>query len=149
MIMKRVLSALLLLVWSTSALAQSTPTITPLKKDDKAPYDGVLLNAQATAQIIADKQSVPEQIKLEVDKAVGVEQANSTFKLAELKSTTDADKKTLQAKVDASLKERDQWESMYNRDVPKIPLGYWIGGGVAVGIGITVLSFIFIPKVKL
>ena len=112
--------------------------MTPLDKGKPAPYPGVLLSPPAIASIIADKESVPEQIKIEVEKVRQEEQTLANYKLAESIVKSDTDKKILQTQLDNTLKSKNEIQEELIKERNK-PSGWTY---VGIGAGLTVLTLI-------
>lgn len=119
--------------------------ISPMKKGQVAPFTGILLSPKATATIIAQLNTLQEQIKIEVDHARAEEKAKCDFRVAEVQTTAEADRKVLQAQVDARNKEINILNGVikqHEENKPNTPLwvGLGTGLGFVVGAGLTVLT---------
>lgn len=119
--------------------------ISPMKKGQVAPFTGILLSPKATATIIAQLNTLQEQIKIEVNHVRAEEKARCDFRVAEIKTTTDADRKVLQAQLDARNKEINVLNGVikqHEENKPNTPLwvGLGTGLGFVVGAGLTVLT---------
>lgn len=115
--------------------------VSPMKKDDRAPFSGVLLSPRAIATILSQFRNQKEQTKIEVDHAVSVERAQQEYKISELKTSTETDKKILEAQLAARKKEiliLD--ERLKKEESSKANLPLWTGVGVGGGIAITILT---------
>jgi len=115
--------------------------ISPMKKGQVAPFTGVLLSPKAVAAVIVELNSINDRIKIEVDKTKAEAKAQCDFKVAEIKTTTDADKKILQAQVDEKQKEitvaQDQLKKMEDSK-PNVML--WTSLGFVGGVVMTVVT---------
>lgn len=80
--------------------------LTPMEKDDKAPYQGVLLSADAIANIIADYKAFDEKLRIELERVQGEADAQKRFELGNLKAICDADKKILQTQIDKDARDK-------------------------------------------
>lgn len=124
--------------------------ISPMKKGQRAPFTGVLLSPEASANIIVEFETFQERIQLEVNKAIKQEQADCQKKTSDLEAASVADKKILQADID----EKERAISGLNLDVKKLKdekaaawaPTTWIGLGAAGGILLTVLTAFAISK---
>lgn len=119
--------------------------ISPMKKGQIAPFTGVLLSPKATATLIAQLNVLQEQIKIEVDHARAEEKAKCDFRVAEVQTTAEADRKVLQAQVDARNKEINVLTGVikqHEENRPNTPLWVGLGTGVGfvVGAGLTILT---------
>lgn len=114
--------------------------LSPMKRGQVAPFTGVLLSPEATAQLIVQLQTQPQLIKIQVDHQVAIDKANCDFSLAEQKNTLETDKKILQAQVDAGTKQvgilTDQVKKLEDSR-PNTAL--WFGLGAGAGVIVTVL----------
>lgn len=163
--LKRIIASLLLATYALlplNAYAEEAPalptiiapagekdaglTISPLKKDNKAPFTGVLLSPAAVASIIAQAHVYDAQVKLEVDKTKAEEQAQCQYRVSEIKTTTDADKGILQARYDAKVKEVEALQKQIKPSTSTAPALYVSGGAVA-GIGLTLLTVFVVSRV--
>jgi hypothetical protein len=112
--------------------------ISPMKKGQVAPFTGILLSPKAAATVIAELNNFEARVKVEVDHAVAVNQAQCDFKLSEQKTTADADKKVLNAQLEERNKRIDILNGIIKKqeeDRPNVML--WTGLGVAGGVIIT------------
>lgn len=127
--------------------------ISPMKKGQVAPFTGVLLSPKALATIVVQLNTVPDQIKIEVDKTKAEDKANCDFNVAETKNRLETDKKILQAEVDSANKRvnilsdivKQQEASKSNNGLTTGLVGV---GGVLVGIGATVLAVFALGAAK-
>ncbi len=164
MMYRRIIAPILIatnLFISPMAFAQTAPTVTttlpsapeklpgepdvgaaisPLKKLQIAPFTGVLLSPEATAQLIVQITTFPQVIKIQVDHQAAVDKAQCDFSLAEQKNTLETDKKILQAQVDASNKIIPVLTEQVKKLEDSRPnTTLWFGLGAAAGVVVTVL----------
>jgi len=124
--------------------------ISPMRKGQRAPFTGVLLSPEASANIIVEFETFRERIQLDVNKAIMQEQADCKKKTLDLEASSTADKKILQANID----EKGRTISNLNLEVKKLKdekaavwaPTTWIGFGAAGGILLTVLTAFAISK---
>jgi hypothetical protein len=119
--------------------------ISPMKKGQVAPFTGILLSPKATATIVAQLNTLQEQIKIEVDHARAEEKAKCDFQVAETRTHLEADKKVLQAQVDSRDKQINILNGVIkqheeNRPNTSLWVGLGTGLGFVVGAGLTVLT---------
>lgn len=136
----------------TLVLGEKDPglAISPMKKGQKAPFTGVLLSPQSSANIIVEFETFQERIQLEVNKAIKQEQADCQKKVSDLSAQSETDKKILQANID----EKGRTISNLRTEVKKLnddaaarwAPTTWIGLGTAGGILLTVLTAFAISK---
>jgi flagellar motility protein MotE (MotC chaperone) len=134
---------LISLVTST-AFAEETATITPLKKGQVAPYDGNLLSPKAVATIIAQLDAIPSKIQIEVDKTRSEEKAQCQFQLSEAKTNADLETKIKNAKIEQQIKSLEVLQeriAKLEKETSGSTLWVTLGvtGGLLVGAGATFL----------
>lgn len=115
--------------------------ISPMKKDDRAPFTGVLLSPRAIATILSQFRNQKDQTKIEVDHAVSVERAQQEYKISEMKTSSETEKKILEAQLAARKKEISVLDERLKKEESSranVPL--WTGIGVGGGIALTVLT---------
>jgi len=135
------------LMYSINAYCDNTSYMTPLNKGMPSPYAGVLLSPPAIASIIADKESVPETIKIETDKARAEEQAASQFKVSEIEDKAKTYKAILETQVNGMLKQSNDWEKkVIDCENKKDLTVLWLSLGAVGGIATTIASFIIVSK---
>ncbi len=118
--------------------------ISPMNKGQIAPFTGVLLSSKAVASVIAEIHANQEQIKIEVDRALGLAAAHCTYMVAETTNRLETDKKIIQAQVDEQAKENSVLAAQLKTaeaNKPNMPVwvGLSIGGGFVVGVAATIL----------
>lgn len=119
--------------------------ISPMKKGQVAPFTGIELSAAATATIIAQLNSIQDQVKIEVDHARSEEQAKCTFNVSEVTTHLTADKKVLQAQVDDQTTQIAVLTAQLKKEevaTPSRTTWFMIGGtvGAVVGVGLSALT---------
>lgn len=149
--MKNFIAGILIVSITTTSFSHADqPIITPLKKNQPAPYAGVLFSSEASATIIAELESVPEKIKIEVDAAVSAAEAKKNFEINENNSACSTDKKLLNAEKEEQSKKID----LLQKDIKKFeenstskPLIFSFGfvGGIVFTLA-TVFSVSYIIK---
>lgn len=114
--------------------------LSPMKKGQKAPFTGVLLSPRAAAKITVDMQNVDEKIDLAVKRVQEEDAARCTAKVEETKINADADKKILQARIDASLRDNNTLINRIDKEEKDRPNVFlWATGGAVGGVLATVL----------
>lgn len=114
--------------------------ITGLKKGEKAPYSGVLLDNIAAAKMFTDKKYFEEQWKLKLEFELGKQKARLDLTIQSQKASLDA----LQEKHTSLMKIKND-EIKRLSDIAAGKKDYttwWAVGGVVVGIGLT-LAVVF------
>ncbi len=120
------------------ALAQ-VAQVTTIKKGEIALFDGTLMNPQAVAQILADKEMSKKQCELDTALAVGKLQMRFDKETAELKLTNEI----LSRKYDEVVKIKDAELTRVYDTIAKAEKSssykwlYFVGGAV-LGVGMSV-----------
>jgi hypothetical protein len=105
---------ILILFTPSVARGQDTPldlqeipeaVLTPMEKDDRAPYQGVLLSPDAIANIIAEYRAFGEKLRIELERVQGEADAQKRFEIENLTAMCVADKKILQSEIDNDKRE--------------------------------------------
>lgn len=128
-----------------SNIIDSEGVITPLKKNQRAPYDGVLLSPVAVATIITQIKSFQDQAKLDLEFEKKQEQANCQYRIDELTTTCNTDKKVLMAQLDQQKSQIDVLSKQLDSELknkPNVQLwtGIGVGVGFVVGVGLSALT---------
>ena len=108
--------------------------ISPMKKNQIAPFTGVLMSPKAVATLIAEFNNLPAKLKLETDKARAEEKAKLDFSVSEVTIRSTADKKILEAQ----LEERDKRIVVLTDQVSRTSqngsnTATWVSVGTGVG----------------
>lgn len=119
--------------------------LSPMKKGQIAPFTGVLLSPKATATIVAQLNSLQEQINIEVEHARAEERARCDFRVSEQETTCTADKKVLQAQVESRDKQLQILNEQLKKEQESRPnttlwVGLGVGGGFLLGVALSALS---------
>ena len=129
------LSILLVMPLSAMATDTSTGTFSLLKKGDKAPFEGILLDPYATGTVLSESDSNKEKydlnLKFETDKLKAQHKLELDNLQISLKTTQDSSKAIIDSK-DKELKEL-QNIALHSNDNTWL----YIGGGTLVGIMLT------------
>ncbi len=123
----------------------AAPTISPMLKGQKAPFNGILLNAPAVATIKVELDTAKEKCAIEITKQVSVCQANCDLKLAVSAAALEKEK----AISSVLIKSRDQTiidiskkleDSEKSRPNPVV----WAGVGIVAGVVVTLASVLVV-----
>jgi hypothetical protein len=112
--------------------------LSPMKKDQRAPFTGVLLSVAAVADITVRLEQEQRRTKLEVDKALGLQAAEGRFALDVYKAHSAADLAIAKARLDAEMRTNDVL--LKRIDKLETQVGnqtLWVGVGVASGVVVT------------
>ena len=114
--------------------------VTSLEISEKAPYSGILLDAEATAKILADKKFLSLQYELKLDLEIKKLTSNHQLTLG-----------LLQAKYDGLNSQHTQILKIKNdeigrlqdivKDRPNSNSEWWLAGGVVIGILVSIGVF--------
>jgi hypothetical protein len=115
--------------------------IAPLKKNQPAPFTGVLLTPKAVATIITETETAKEKTEIEVTAAVKNAEAKKDFAIAEQKTACDTDKKILNASVDEKMQRIKVLEKTVKDLEDATPSrAFWTGVGFVGGVVVTVVT---------
>lgn len=114
--------------------------ISPMKKNQTAPFTGVLMSPKAVATLIAEFNNLDAKIKIETDKVRSEEKAKGEFSFSELTIRSGADKKIFEAQ----LEERDKRiailvDQVSRSDSNKSNPATWAAVGTGVGFLLGIL----------
>jgi hypothetical protein len=144
--------------WTTSLIAPppnddislgSAGAISPLKKGDKAPFDGVLLDSVATAKLMVNQQQSEAQCQIEIEKEVSIAEAKLQLDLANLKAENQSLQKEIKVRIDLKNEHIKFLETEAAKNVQKANNGkWWLVGGVAIGIALTIGGAFIIREIR-
>ena len=145
--MKQIISIMLCLglIFRTTIFAQEVDNsneakLVEVEKNDPAPFSGVLLNAPAAAQMLANKKYLKEGCELKIDYELSKLQAQHDLVLKSLQISLE----TTEKKYDSILLIKDEEIKRLN-DIALESSGdyshWWAAGGFIVGAVISVGIF--------
>lgn len=115
--------------------------ISPMKLGQKAPFTGILFSPDAVAKIVTEINSIPEQIKIHTEKTQKLCTAKCELDLNDLRISWETEQKISAAELSAVVSQNlvlvNRIKSLESSQSNTI---WWVGGGVLVGAGITVLA---------
>jgi len=112
--------------------------LSPMKKGQFSPFTGVLLSPLAVATLIAELNAREEEIKIEVNKVKAEAEANYTYEKNIMATQCMADKKILQANVDAKQQQIKSFDAAVKAELESRPNpAFWAVLGAAAGIVVT------------
>lgn len=115
--------------------------ISPMKRNQLAPFTGVLLSPAAVASIIADINSKNDAIKIEVDKATKTLAAKHEYEVSLLKLRGESDTKISQVRIEEQRKELDRVDAQLKKEREDRPNPMtWASVGLGIGIIVTTLT---------
>lgn len=123
--------------------------ISPMNKGDKAPFNGVLLDAEAAAKIIVNQKEAENKCKIEIEKEVGIAEAKLLLDLENIKASRDALQKELDVRVKLKNEHIEFLENQAVKNSKKASNGkWWLIGGIAIGIALTIGGAFVIREVR-
>jgi len=135
--MTKLVSIFLIMMFPLQGIANELPQITPLEKNQKAPYSGILYNPAAVAESIAQREALIQQHQLNLN--ILEEQLNAQCNLSI---------ENLQADLDACDDRYNQMVAIKDgqiKNLQEIALErpnnhsiWWLAGGIVLGIVTTV-----------
>lgn len=138
--MKKFIAVLTFVSFFASVASAEEAQMSPLKKAEPAPYDGVLLTPQAVADIIADIATKNDEQQAAVKRAVGETEAQCRYHENEVRIKLEADNKIVQAQLEGRNRENKLLnESLKKAEDRQSNPALWAGVGVVLGAAATVL----------
>lgn len=123
--------------------------ISPLKQGEKAPFDGVLLDAAAVAKIIVEQQEQEAKCLIDINREVSLAQAKLNLDLENLRASRDALEKELKIRVALKDEHITFLENEVGKNAKKANNGkWWLVGGVAAGILLTIGGAFIIREIR-
>ena len=144
--MKQLLSIILVILFAFPAWAQEG-VITEIRKGQKAPYTGVLMDPTAAAKVLTDQKYTEEEFKLELDKELKLLRAklDLDLKIANTKLIGCQERSAQILKIKDEEIERLQELAL---DSPNDYSIWWLTGGVVGGIALSVAIFAVAVEIK-
>jgi len=152
--MKRLITSLLIasmLSVSTSAFAdqlENNAVVTPLVKNQPAPFPGVLFSTDAVAKVISDKQAAEKAKELAVQHQAELDAAQLRFEIDQLTTTCTADKSVLQAQLDSQKNQVKILNDQLQKQTSGPGAVVWIGLGGVGGVVLTVLTVFAVSQAQ-
>ena len=145
--MKQITSLILIfsmaLLYPTSLLAQevdNTPKLTDVKEGDVVPFDGVLFNSTAAAELLANKKFIDLDCKLKIDLELEKQMVMLTLRSESLQISLDA----ANAKYNSIIEIKDNEIGRLNDLVVESSstnVEWWVAGGFLVGTAVSLGIF--------
>lgn len=145
--MSKIFFVLSIFMFSIPVYAQE-PTITNLKKGDKAPEDGALLNSKALSKILVEKEMSKRRCEVEKQYEVAKESAkyqkdlnNAKIDYQVLSKKYEISDKLKSEELNRVLKEtKENNKNDYSK--------WWYIGGIITGVAATVLVLYATTEIK-
>ena len=136
-----VVSAMIVIVPTSVSAQDLEGKVTSLELNQEAPYAGILLDPIAASKMIVDRKYVSKEIELNLRKEFQKELSDKTLSLnlveAELTSLRDLHKRTIVLKDN----QIDQLQTALKNEISDDYTEWWVVGGVAIGILLSVAVF--------
>ena len=132
--MLKFISIILLIVFPLTATAE-LPQIAPLNEGDPAPYSGVLYNATAVAETIAQREALIAQHKLNLEILEERLKAECTLQLDNLIADLDLCNQRYNSMVE--IKD-EQIKNLQDMALEKPNSSWWFIGGIGTGVLLTI-----------
>jgi hypothetical protein len=130
---------------SISQAADNTEAIAPLHTGQLAPFEGLLLTPSAVAKIIAERDEVPERVKIEVDKSTSDQKAKDDAALRSCQISADSAAKSAEISLKAKNDDLNTATKKLAEIENKSSNGIWyFAGGAVSGIILTTLTVFLI-----
>jgi len=135
--MTKFIATFLLILFPLTLFASEIPKVSPMNKGDIAPFSGTLLNAAAVAEIVAQREFLINQHKLNLSALKERLDTECNLKVGNLQADLDAFK----FKYDSMIRIKDQEIDKLQDIVVQQPnkhSHWWFSGGILVGILVTI-----------
>ena len=134
--MSKIISIILILLIPTIGYAE-VPQISPLNKNDRAPFSGVLYNPTAVAELVAQREALIEQHQLFMEQLEKQLQAKCDLEVDNLAAEVDLcnDKYNHMLGIKNAQIEKLQDLAL---EKPKSHSEWWFLGGIFTGALITI-----------
>lgn len=128
--------------------SESHAIVTPLSKDQPAPWPGILFSTDAVAKVIADKEAAEKEKELAVQHQIDLSTAQLKFEIDKITSTCIADKSILTAQLEYQKNQvkilNDQIKNQSSGPTPVT----WLALGTGAGVVLTVLTVFAISQAQ-
>ena len=135
------MTILLLLVPTFSYASELEGRVTSLSLDEKAPYAGVLLDPVAASKMIVDQRYLRSVIELELRKEFQQELANKRLAFDLLKVEHDSLQKIYKETTLLRNQQINDLNLLLKEEMSNDYTEWWVMGGVALGIVLSVAVF--------
>ena len=131
----RLLALLTLSMWSSSAIA-SEGRFTFLGLNQCAPFEGVLFDPTATANMLSEVQTIKSECQLTLTYELGKQATEYELQLENLKIRNDALTQQYNTSIDSLKRENNALSEALRKQSKKNP-ALWVALGVASGMAIS------------
>ena len=134
--MNKIIAIFLILTFPVIGLAE-TPQISPLSKNDRAPFSGVLYNPTAVAELVAQREALIKQHELFMEQLEKQLQANCDLQVDNLSAEVDICNDRYGHMVGIKDNHIKQLQDLA-LEKPKSYSEWWFVGGIVTGALITI-----------
>lgn len=122
--------------------------VSPMRKEQKAPFTGVLFSPVAVATLISTFDLWPQRVKIEVERAMQVCTAESEKKLADQTATSEYNNSVNIARIVSLNADNARLESDLRSKESAWSSGTWFGLGVLGGVAFTITTVYVVNKTQ-
>ena len=135
------LSFLIVLSPIRAAAEELEGTVTSIAQGEEAPYSGVLLDPVAASKMVVNQKYLRFEIELEIRKEFQQELSNKRLAFDLLKVEHDSLKKIYEQTTILREQEIDDLNKLLKEEMSNNYTEWWMLGGVAIGIILSVAVF--------
>lgn len=129
---------------SVTLETEGPAVITPVQKGQPSPFSGILFSPRAAGGVGADIASIPELLRIEVERAVKESEARKDYDYNELNTVCTSDKKQLTARIEENKRRIEKLtQDLQDAEDAAPNRGVWFGIGAAAGVGLA-LGAVFV-----
>jgi len=134
-------SALIVLVPLEASAEELEGKVTSISLNEKAPYAGVLLDPIAASKMVVDQKYLRSEIELELRKEFQQELSNKRLAFDLLKVDYDSLKKIHEETSLLRAQQINDLNLLLKEEMGNNYTEWWIFGGVAIGIALSIAVF--------
>ena len=132
----RLLALLTLSIWSNAARATNPGVFTFLGENQCAPFEGILFDPTATANILTEIQTSREECGIKLTYELRKQATEYELQLQNLRIRNDALTQQYTTSIDSLQRENDALSQALKKQSKKNPV-LWVAVGVASGIALS------------
>lgn len=132
----RLLALLTLSIWSNAAHATNPGVFTFLGENQCAPFEGILFDPTATANILTEIQTSRDECNIKLTYELGKQATEYELQLQNLRIRNDALTQQYTTSIDSLQRENDALSQALKKQSKKNP-ALWVAVGVASGIALS------------
>ena len=134
-------SALIILIPFEINAEELEGKVTSISLNEKAPYTGILLDPIAASKMVVDQKYLKFEIELQLRKEFQQDLANKRLAFDLLKVEYDSLKKIHESTLSLREQQIDDLNLLLKEEMSDDYTEWWIIGGVALGIVLSVAAF--------